>query len=90
MARIEGEVPSDTLEAYRQAGTAAYALLDRLDEERLARKIEPIDPWSRPSGTQVEQVCAWNAFMLQALGDAFLDADYAANPDCGFRAAGHG
>jgi hypothetical protein len=43
LARLQGEVPADTLEAYRRA-------------------------------------CSWNAFLLQTLGDQFLDADYRANP----------
>lgn len=80
VARLEGEMPAETLEAYRRAGRAVYDLLDRVEEERLTCKIEGRDPWSVAAAAQAELLCAWNAFVLQTLGDQFLEADYRLNP----------
>jgi len=80
LARLQGEVPADTLEAYRRAGGGVYAALDEVEQRRLAAKIEGLDQWSLPLATQTGMLCSWNAFLLQTLGDQFLDADYRANP----------
>lgn len=80
MARAHGEVPADTLEAYRRAGLAVYELQQRVEEQRLALKVQGIPPGKVDPATQAQFLCAWNAFALQTLGDAFLDADYRADP----------
>jgi hypothetical protein len=79
-ALVHGELPTDTLEAYRRAGLAVDELLKDVEDKRLDLKIQGIDPWHVDPATQVEFLCAWNAFALQSLGDAFLDADYRADP----------
>ncbi len=38
------------------------------------------DLWDLDSSTQAQFLCSWNAFALQTLGDAFLQADYTADP----------
>ncbi len=79
-ALLAGEVPADTLEAYRAAGLPVYRLLKQVDDRRLACAIEGRDVWSLAPAEQVEALCAWNAFLLQTLGDAFLEADARADP----------
>jgi len=79
-ALVHGEVSSDTLEAYRRAGNAVYDLLKQVEDQRLALKVQGVHPWKVEAATQVEFLCAWNAFALQTLGDEFLDADSRASP----------
>ncbi|MBI2755363.1 MAG: hypothetical protein HYX52_01500 [Chloroflexi bacterium] len=79
-AALEGEVSADTLEAYQRAGMGVYKQLDEAEARRLECKIEGQDPWSVAANTQAELLCTWNAFVLQTLGDQFLEADYRANP----------
>ncbi|MDZ4878062.1 MAG: hypothetical protein CLLPBCKN_007497 [Chroococcidiopsis cubana SAG 39.79] len=80
LALVQGEVAADTLEAYRRAGQAVYDLLQQVEERRLALKIQSLNPWTVDPATQTQFLCAWNAFVLQTLGDRFLEADYGANP----------
>lgn len=79
-ALIGGEVSADTLEAYRNAGGAAYKLFT--DAER--RRSELVDagktPWTMTAPQRTYLASTWVAFALQSLGDAFLEADYAADP----------
>ncbi len=79
-AFLEGEVSTESLEAYRRAGLIVYDLLRAVEERRLACKIEGLDPWSVAPATQAEALCTWNAFVLQMVGDQFLDADARMNP----------
>lgn len=78
--RLLGEVPSDTLEAYRRASLSVFELLDRMEARRAEAKAAGNDPWSMPLHQQAEMLCAWNAFVLQSLGNEFLDADYEDHP----------
>lgn len=80
LARIEGEVPSETLEAYRRAGETVFDLLRKAEERRLDAKIRGIHPWALEPSTQAELLAIWNAFALQTIGDELLDADYRVNP----------
>jgi len=80
LCRLSGEVPADTLEAYRRAGGAVYDLLDQVEQQRLEGRAEGLTPWTVPTATQAEMLCAWNAFVLQHLGDTFLQADYDSDP----------
>jgi hypothetical protein len=80
LAFVQGEVPTDTLEAYRRAGNAVYDLLDKAEAQRLSLKIQGLNPWTAPTATQAHLLCTWNAFALQTLGDQFLDADYQFDP----------
>lgn len=80
LARVAGEVPSGTLEAYMRAGGDVYGLL--LDAERRRTELvgQGADPWSIDPATRAYFLCTWNAFALQTLGDEFVEADYRANP----------
>jgi hypothetical protein len=79
-AWLNFEVSAESLEAYRRASTLVSEVMDQAQARRLACAIEGLDPWTIPPATRAGLLCAWNAFVLQALGDAFLDADYAGNP----------
>lgn len=77
---LQGEVSADTLEAYRRASMSVFELLDRGETMRLGAAAEGKNPWTLPENTQVFLLCTWNAFVLQTLGNNFLDADYRGNP----------
>lgn len=71
-AKAAGEIPAATLEAYRAAGAGAYDLFVAAEQRRAA------DPGAA-AGTFF--LGTWNAFALQTLGDAFVEADYEADPN---------
>jgi hypothetical protein len=75
-ARLQGEVPTTTLEAYRRASQPVFELMERVEARRQACAIEGLTPWTIPPATRAEFLCAWNAFVLQTLGNDILDADY--------------
>ena len=80
VARLQGEVPADTLEAYRRANLQVFEMMDQVEAGRAACAAQGLDPWSVPRATRAEFLCAWNAYVLQTLGNDILDADYAAEP----------
>lgn len=80
LCRLHGEVPADTLEAYHRASGPVYDLLDQTERLRLECRAEGMTPWTVPPATQAQMLCAWNAFVLQLLGDRFLMTDYDSNP----------
>lgn len=80
LARLGGEVPADTLEAYRRASLAVYDALTHCEGHRANAKQHGKNAWTLPPATQAEMLCTWNAFVLQTLGDKILEADYAQNP----------
>lgn len=73
---MSGEVSADTLEAYRRASLAVYDALEHAESHRESAKTAGKNAWTLPKSTQAEILCTWNAFVLQTLGDRFLDADY--------------
>lgn len=77
-ARLAGEIASDTLDAYRAAGAAAYGLLVEAEERRQA--LPAGDYRTVAGGLEVFFACSWNAYALQMLGDGFVDADYEYEP----------
>lgn len=77
---VKGEVSANTLEAYRRASNSVFDLLDQAEQERLSAAAEGKNAWTMPPAKQAELVCSWNAFVLQTLGNAFLDADYRDDP----------
>lgn len=79
-AVAQGEISSDTLEAYRRASLVVLELLDRVEATRTQAKLEGKTAWTLPPNVQVEMLCSWNAFVLQSLGTEFLDADYRDHP----------
>lgn len=73
-AKLAGEVATDTIDAYRAAGASAYDLL--VDAEQARAALSENDYWEVPDATQSFFLCTWNAFALQSLGDAFIEADF--------------
>jgi len=78
VARLGGEVSAETLEAYRRAGLGVYDLLSAAEARRAELAATPGSAVDH--ATRCFLACTWNAFALQSLGDAFVDADYSANP----------
>jgi hypothetical protein len=79
-ARMQGEVSAETLEAYRRASLPVFELMDQVEARRLACATDGLNPWTIPPSTRAEFLCAWNAFVLQTLGNDILEADYAEYP----------
>jgi hypothetical protein len=79
-ARLQGEVSAETLEAYRRASLPVFELMDQVEARRLACATDGLNPWTIPPATRAEFLCAWNAFVLQTLGNDILEADYAEYP----------
>ncbi|MGY0237052.1 hypothetical protein [Longispora urticae] len=79
-AFLNGEKDATLLEALRQAGKAAYGEL--LAGERLRETLaaEGVSLWRASPAVGSQLLATWNAYVLQTLGEAFLDADYAARP----------
>jgi len=78
VARLGGEVSAETLDAYRRAGLGVYDLLGAAEARR--GELAGATAGDVDHATRCFLLCAWNAFALQTVGDAFVDADYAANP----------
>src|SRR5687767_15934142 len=78
LAHMQGEVAPVAVEAFSRAGKTVYELIEDVEARRLGAVIEQMeDP---PAQVQAAQLCAWNAFMLQVLGDELLAADYRCEP----------
>lgn len=80
VSRLHGEIPADTLEAYRRASLPVHDLLHQAEQARATAQLEGKSAWAVAANVQAEMLCAWNAFVLQSLGNEFLDADYHDNP----------
>lgn len=80
VAKLQGEVPAAELEAFRRASGPVFELLEQVERRRLECRIDGVDPWAVPPATRAAFLCAWNAFVLQTLGNEFLEADYRAEP----------
>lgn len=80
VARLRGEIPAAALEAYRRASGAVFELFEQVERGRLEAAIDGLDPWSVPPAKRTAFLCAWNAFVLQTLGNEILDADYRGDP----------
>lgn len=79
-AMLSGEISAQTLEAYRRAGLAVHELHADTDRRMEELKAAGSTTWSTTTATQAERAFTWNAFVLQTLGDEFLDADYRLEP----------
>jgi hypothetical protein len=80
VAVMKGEVNTKTLEAYRRAGSCVYELIVSSERLRDDMRLEGKTPWSEEYCQQLQVLATWNAFVLQTLGDTFLDADYQHDP----------
>ncbi len=79
-AALSGEVSAQTVEAYHRAGGAVFDLYVEMEQRRGELATEHVDLWDLDSSTGAQFLCSWNSFALQTLGDAFLAADYSADP----------
>ncbi|MEU7869945.1 hypothetical protein [Dactylosporangium sp. NPDC049140] len=79
-ASLAGERDAALLEALRSAGKTAYDELLAAEKVRDELTAGGTGVWDAPPAVGSQLVAAWNAFVLQTLGEQFLDADYAANP----------
>lgn len=80
-ARLKGEVPADELEALRGAGSRVYDEYVAAEAERKGLAAAEADLWAPGApDPRPRLVTLWRAFACQQLGEAFLDADYAADP----------
>lgn len=79
-AALHGEIAATTVEAYRRAGASAYEDMLAADQMRTDMAGAGSNLWSANAGQISQLLCTWNAFALQTLGDAFIDADYQTNP----------
>jgi hypothetical protein len=80
VAAVKGEVSTQTLEAYRRAGSTVHDLLDAAEARRLEAKTRGLSAWDIDQACQAQLLFTWNAFVLQVLADQFLDADYQHDP----------
>ena len=79
-ARLHGEVPAEQLEAFRRAGGPVYETYLSAENALTGMSGLGKHPWEAEAGTKSQLLCTWNAFLLQTLAAALLDADYAAMP----------
>lgn len=74
IAALHGEKSAATLEAYRAAGGAVYDVLAEVEAQcKQAQGVLPV-------GERSKRIAVWNALVPQLLGEALMDADYAADP----------
>lgn len=78
VARLGGEVSAEVLESYRRAGLGVYDLFTQAEARRAEAEGTP--EHAPDEASRCFLLCAWNGFALQTIGDAFVDADYAAQP----------
>ncbi|MEO3856066.1 hypothetical protein [Acrocarpospora sp. B8E8] len=78
-AAFAGERDTGTLEALRSAGRAAYDELMAAEQVREDQVVDQVTPWAATQAVSSQLLAAWNGFVLQTLGEALLDADYAAD-----------
>ncbi|GIG60074.1 hypothetical protein Lfu02_44460 [Longispora fulva] len=79
-AFLHGEKDTALLEAMRQAGRTAYEELLTAERLRAQLAAEGLTVWQATPAVESQFLATWNAYVLQILGEAFLDADYAADP----------
>lgn len=80
MAAIRGEVSASDLEGLRAAGSGCYDTLLRTEDMRRGLVSTGADAWNLPAATSIRLLAVWCAFANQKLGEAFLDADAAMDP----------
>lgn len=79
-ASLGGERDAALIEALRTAGRVAYDELMAAEKLRAELTAAGSSLWDAPVAVSSQLLAAWNAFVLQTLGETFLDADYTANP----------
>ncbi|MCW8309124.1 MULTISPECIES: hypothetical protein [unclassified Acidiphilium] len=79
-AMATGEVSAATLEAYRGAGGAVYDLFVKAEHRRGELVAAGKTAWTMTDSERSFLAATWIAYSFQTLGDAFLQADYDADP----------
>jgi hypothetical protein len=79
-AALRGERGAEALEAMRRAGAAVYTELAEAEQVRADLVVGGEDVWTASPAVGGHLLATWNAFVLQTLGEALLDADYAGDP----------
>ncbi|WP_412538282.1 hypothetical protein R8Z50_20785 [Longispora sp. K20-0274] len=79
-AFLNGEKDTALLEAMRLAGRTAYEELLTAERQRAQLAADGLTVWQASPAVTSQLLATWNAYVLQILGEAFLDADYAADP----------
>lgn len=77
---LRGEVASPVLQGLRRAGAPVHDDLAACERRRTELALGGGDVWDCDPGTASQLLSTWNAFALQALGEAMIDADDAASP----------
>lgn len=81
VARLDGDVPAKSFDGYRRAGASVYDLMDRVEQRRKDLTARKVGPWNADRTTQYEFAFAWNAYVLQSLGDKIIEAGSIAEPE---------
>lgn len=79
-ATLAGERDAVVLEALRSAGRGSFEELLAADQLRDELIGGTVSLWAATTGQSSQMLAAWNAFVLQTLGESLLDADYATRP----------
>ncbi|MDO9177859.1 MAG: hypothetical protein Q7U16_05990 [Agitococcus sp.] len=75
-AWIHNEIDASSLEAYQRAGNVVFNLVLEVEVQR----VQDISVWDTPTHYQIQNLCLWNAYVLQTLGDQLLNAEYRLHP----------
>jgi hypothetical protein len=70
-----GEVSAEVLEAYRRTGGVAYREFERA-ASRTGQAARDPNAAAAPRARAGQLLCAWNAFVLQILGESLFDTGY--------------
>ena len=68
------------MEALRRGGAVIYGELAEAEKVRAGLQVNDGDAWTAQPAVGGQLLALWNSFVLQTLGEAILDADYAADP----------
>jgi hypothetical protein len=79
-AVLRGERRADALETMRRAGASVYGELAEAEKARATLMIDQKNVWTAEPAVGGHLLATWNAFVLQTLGEAMLDADYVVDP----------
>src|SRR5215510_11668409 len=78
-AALHHERSAAGLEALRVAGMAVHVEFDRAEQDRAGLPVDGLHLWTAPPSVGGRLAATWNAYVLQTLGAALVDADYTAD-----------
>jgi hypothetical protein len=74
-------VDTEPLRAFLRAGNSVYDAIDAAEARRSELRSKGVDPWAYPPASAAALLCAWNAMVLQTLGESLAGGGaYAAAP----------